>query len=391
MAEEAPTLQSFHISEKTGFLPETPPLTAFPAQLKEWNEIALQLSDLLREKQLRNAVHQLPDFNCDVLSTTEEWRSALVLLSGIFQGYMWQNGDKENELPAKMPSILSVPFHCVTQTIGTPLVGTYASTVLYNWRLLDSEKPMELENLKAIVNHTGMKDESWFFMVHVAIELAAVPAIIAVWNGIYALEKKNEEAIIDCLREIQSSLRKMKEYFNRMDEHCDPKVFYVNIRPFVAGTSGKAFPNGQIYEGVYGEKPQKFSGGSAAQSTTIKAFDIFLGVEHDDADFLKFLDEMKEYMPEKHRNFILYLMGKPSVRKYIEADGSNQELVMQYKSTIDALVAFRHSHKEIVKKFIVDQIEHTVNESLKEEGTGGMPLIKFLKSVQDDTKKAKMI
>ena len=122
MAEMGPTLESFEISRITGFLPEVSTPSQLPECFKEWNEVAGKLSDLLRSKNLRARVHSLPEFRCENLTNIDEWRSALVLLSGIFQGYMWQEGEKG--VPDKMPSVLCVPFHTICEKIGVPLVGT---------------------------------------------------------------------------------------------------------------------------------------------------------------------------------------------------------------------------------------------------------------------------
>ena len=385
-----PTLESFDISTKTGFVPEKPPLTTLPPYFKRWNEVVSRLSTLLQNHELRNAVHELPalEFSEATLSSDEEWRAALVLLSGLFQGYMWQDG--EDGLPSKMPSILTIPFHSVTQKVGTPLVGTYASTVLYNWHLRDSEKEMTIDNLQSIVNHTGSEDESWFFMIHVLIELEAVPAVVAIWNSLAAQREGNNAELVKNLSNIKSALEKMGHALGRMSERCSPKAFYVNIRPFVAGTKGlKAFPNGMIYDGVYSE-PQAFSGGSAAQSTPLKAIDIYLGVEHSGEESAQFLDDMRTYMPSKHSQFLQYLSDQPSLRRYV-LDSHDEKLIMQFNATIEALVKFRSDHIVIVTRFIVNQIEHTVNnKSLKDTGTGGTSFMKFLKEVREDTAAAKI-
>ena len=236
-----------------------------------------QLSDLLRNKQLRKVVHELPEleFSEKTLHSIEEWRGALIMLSGLFQGCMWQEG--EARLPSKMPSILAVPFDNVSKKVGTPLVITYASTVLYNWRMRDPDKPMTIENLQAIVNHTGTEDESWFFMIHVLIELEAVPAIKGMWDGLAAQEEGNNVDLVRSLANVESALAGMGRALGRMSDGCSPRTFYVDIRPYLAGTKGlDAFPNGMIYEGV-DSKPLQFYGGSAAHSTSIKAIDIYLG------------------------------------------------------------------------------------------------------------------
>ena len=389
-SDNLPTLDSFDISTQTGFLPENPPLATLPPYFSRWNEVASRLSDLVQTHQLRNAVHELPalEFNENTLRTDEEWRAALVLLSGLFQGYMWQDG--EAGLPTKMPSILAVPFHNVSHKIGTPLVGTYASTVLYNWRLKDPMKAMTLDNLQAIVNHTGTEDESWFFMVHVLIELEAVPAIVAIWNGLAAQREGNNSELVKSLSNIESALAEMGRALSRMSEGCSPTAFYVNIRPFVAGTKGlDAFPNGMIYEGVYNSEPQQFSGGSAAQSTPIKALDAFLCVEHG-GESGQFLCDMRTYMPWKHSQFLKYISEQPSLRDYV-INSHDKKLIMQFNATIEALVKFRKEHINIVTRFIVNQKNHTTNKCLEEKGTGGTLFMEFLKEVRDDTEAVKIL
>ena len=385
--ETRPALNFFDISSKTGFLPESPPLTALPSVFNDWNEVFSQLSDLLRKHKLRDAVHRLPEFHEQHLCTKEEWRAALILLSGLFQGYLWQDGEKG--LPTKMPSVLSVPFVKVSKQIGTPPVGNYASTVLYNWRLRDPRKEMSLENLQAIVNHTGTEDESWFFMVHVVIELEAVPAVEAIWEGLGGMDKEDNVVLSHCLKKIESALINMMQALNRMSERCEPKTFYVSIRPYVAGTKDlDAFPEGILYEGV-DSKPLAYNGASAAQSTPLRAFDCFLGIDHDGKE-LEFLEEMRKYMPEKHRKFLEYLSIQRSLRQYI-VQSQDKDLITQYNSTIETFVEFRDAHIVVVTRFIVNQKQHTVNPSLEEIGTGGTPFMHFLKNVRDNTKNSKIL
>ena len=267
----SPTLESFEISQETGFLPEKPTLASLSPYFSEWEKVACQLSELLRNKQLREAVHKLPvlEFSQKTLHSIEEWRKALIILSGLFQGYLWQEG--EAGLPSRMPSILAVPFNNVSKKFGLPPVLTHASSVLFNWHLKDPEKPISLENLCAIINHTGTEDESWLFMATISVELEAVPAITAMWEGLVAREEGNNVTLIRSLAIIESAIAEMQLALNRMYEKCNPTTFYVMIRPYLAGTKGlDALPNGIVYEGV-DTKPLQYYGGSAAQSAAVKA------------------------------------------------------------------------------------------------------------------------
>ena len=71
-----------------------------------------------------------------------------------------------------------------------------------------------------------------------------------------------------------------------------------------------------MYEGVDPE-PVQYHGSSAAQSSSVHAFDVFLGGTHTGSD-TEFLQTMRHYMPAKHKDFLEVLTGQPSVRKYIK-------------------------------------------------------------------------
>ena len=383
-----PTLASFEITNKTGFLPETPPLASLPPHFREWNKVLGQVSHLLQNHQLRDAVHKLPalEFSDKTLHNIEEWRAAVMVLSGLFQGFLWQEG--EAGVPSKIPSNLAVPFVTVSRKIGLPPIGTYASTVLYNWRLRNPEQPMTVENVESIINLTGTEDESWFFTIHVMIELKAAPAIEGIWNGLQAMEDGDNTVLGKSLADIEAALIEITRVLERMSEGCDPKTFYVSIRPYLAGTKGiEAVPNGILYEGV-DEEPKQFHGGSGTESTSVRAIDCFLGVQH--FEHSRVFDELMAYMPAKHGQFLQYVSEQSSLRKYI-VDSNDSDLVKQFNATIEALVTFRNRHFVVVARFITNQREHSVFSSLEDTGTGGTKYIDFLKTVRDKTRAAKIL
>ena len=72
--QERPTLESFDISKKTGFLPEVPPLDALPSDgFDKWHQVFV---NLIRKRELRAKVDSLPEFNIDDLHTAEQWRTS---------------------------------------------------------------------------------------------------------------------------------------------------------------------------------------------------------------------------------------------------------------------------------------------------------------------------
>ena len=383
-------LADFDISEETGFVP-SPPLRRLPAEFEQWEDVVIDLRVLLPEKRIRETVDKLPPFQVDKLKSVEEWRRALLVLTSLAQGYLWVEG--ESGLSLKLPSVLAVPLCAVAKHLDVPPVITYASCVLYNWGLRDPAKPMKPgDNMFALVNYTGTSDESWFYMAHVVVELEAAPALKAIMDSIVAMRGNDHLRLLQNLATVQAALKAMMSAVNLVFKNCDPEVFYLNVRPYMAGTEGFDMSrSGVLFEGV-DEVPRKYRGASGAQSSTVMAIDAFIGSNHRNAN-AAILEQMRQHMPAKHRDFILYLTRQPSLRTFIN-DSDHLELKRQYNSTVEALFNFRSAHYGLVKRFIQDQSERLVvrenAESLKTTGSGGTDFRVFLKQVREDANALKI-
>ena len=101
---------------------------------------------------------------------------------------------------------------------------------------------------------------------------------------IQAVEANDDKAVSTCLQQLATGIRKVRSLLERMHDHCDPQVFYHNIRPLCAGTKDMAaagLSQGVFYdEGNGSGQWRQYSGGSNAQSSLIQLFDIFLSVAH---------------------------------------------------------------------------------------------------------------
>lgn len=322
------------------------------------------------------------EFSDCTLTTEEEWWRAYVLLTIISQAYIWEEG--ESGVPEKLPKIIAVPWAKISEHLGMRPVVTYAAVVLRNWRLRDHAALMNLDNLEAIHTFTGTEDESWFYMISMAVEIAAIPAIKAVTNAyLHITQHDHHERLTECLQVVAKSLEDMKVALNRVREHCNQEVFYVQLRPFESGTDNpETFPNGLVFEGV-SPTPKRFGGASAAQSSVFPMIDIFLGAVHTGSD-AEFLAETRLHLPPKHRWFLEELEKRGSVREYVKQSG-NHELIQAYNDAVIALGAFRSAHVIVVTEYIINQKGKSQNKSLEDKGTGGTELMKFLKKVRDDT------
>ncbi len=379
-------LSDYKISPETGFLPAMPPLRKLPGEyFTAWEEIMSQLPELNETRQLRTEVHKLPkrDFSRSTLKSEEEWQRAYVVLCFIGQSYIW--GEGQNGLPDKVPKKLAIPWCQVSDHLNLHPVGCYASTVLYNFHLRDSQATWDLENFSSTSLFTGTKDEEGFYVSFLLVELAAAPAIGAIGRVFDDMAHQRDAAVQSCLHAIQQSLRKIRAEVKEMAGRCKPATFYTDIRPFQAGSKGlDALPNGIIYEGVDIE-PRQYRGANAGQSPVIYAIDAALGTKHS-GEGQEFIAEMKSYMPREHRQFLEKLTRMPPIREYCSKSGNN-DLVATFNSTIEELAKFRTDHVILVTRYIVNQKHHGVNPTLSARGSGGTDFMQLLKKIRNETLK----
>ena len=366
--------------EDASFFPRYVPLSSLPTLFREWEKVTSQLSELLRTKNLRDTIHGLPavEFSRKTLHSAGEWQRALCVVSSLFQGYVWQDG--EAGVPGKIPSVLAVPMFNVCKELGLPPFGTFAALGLYNWHLKDESKPFSLENICANITLTGTEDESWFYMVSVVIEKEFSPALSAI---IAYIKGDNAALLQSTLKVVEEAIKKIHATLNRIPERCTPSAF-CSMRHYFAGTKGlQVFQNGLIYEGV-AKDPLSFHGISAAQMPSIKAIDAFLGVQHKGT----FLETMNEYIPEHHRKLLEFIsLNQQSVRSAVLESRDNNMLIKQFNSTVQALVNLRSDHIILVTRYIINQRRgQSTAATLETVGTGGTHFMQLLKSARDRTK-----
>ncbi|NXT83623.1 I23O2 dioxygenase, partial [Zapornia atra] len=391
-------LSRFQLSEEYGFLLPSP-LTELPAPYRPWMEIAHDLPQLIASHRLRSRVQQMPQLSARHLRGREELHLAHLVLSFITMGYLWQEGE-EGTLKV-LPRNLAVPFWEVSQALGLPPILSHADFVLANWRRKNPNGPLEIENLDTIISLPGGESLRGFILVTLLVEKAAVPGIKAIVQAIHALLQLDEDALHKALQQLAEAIGDMSQALKRMHDHVDPAVFYTVIRIFLSGwKDNPAMPDGLIYEGV-SDQPMEYSGGSAAQSTILHAFDEFLGIHHS-KESTAFLHRMRNYMPPPHRAFVEEIGRAPSLRQHVLSSGS-AGLRTAFNQCISELAAFRSYHITIVTKYITvaaakakagqaeagGRVGLSVGKppsALEAKGTGGSHIFSFLKSVRDTTK-----
>ncbi|KAI1641749.1 Indoleamine 2,3-dioxygenase [Daldinia loculata] len=429
MRPPIPVLSEYGISPKYGFLPDVLPLTRLPdPYYNKWESIGANLQNLILSKRLRGVIDRLPVLSTVGLEHDAEWRRAYMLLTFFAHGYIW-GGDTPCD---RVPPSISVPLLDICQHLEVPPVSTYAASVLWNFKpLFVDEEIDDLDNLATLVTFTGSLDESWFYLVSVAIEARGGPIIPLMLTAVAAARQGDSATVIRCLHAFAERLDDLGELLRRMHESCDPGFFYRRIRTFLAGSKNMAeagLPHGVMYDDGSGKSEYvQYSGPSNAQSSLIQFFDIILGVEHrptgekpnpsseseregrSRAPKHNFIRDMRRYMPGPHARFLNDVGAVANIREFVESRAaSDRPLSIAYDACLAMLRAFRDIHIAIVTRYIVlpsrenrarsrsrspEAIRNRLNlataskneKHKKVKGTGGTALIPFLKQARDET------
>ena len=377
------------------FLSKTPPLRDYISKKKSLlniTEIANELPKLLLTNNVQNKINKLKvnELSVDILlknKSEKEINLAMSHLSFIAHAFMW-GGNKPEKI---LPEVISKPWVKLSKYLGRPPILSYASYCLDNWYKVNQQEPISLDNVALINNFLGGVDEDWFVTIHVCIEDAASDAI----DAAYKLSKLNESNNVDDfntnLKKILTSLKNVNNIFSKMPEKCDPYIYYHRVRPYIFGTKDNPdLKKGLIYENQFNNKPQFYRGETGAQSSIIPFLDGALGIYHSNDNLRHYLNEMRDYMPPKHRKMIEDVEKRSKAKDLIS---QSKKLMNVYNNCLEEIRKFRAMHLEYAATYIHKQAQvhntfGTGGSTIR--GTGGTPFMKYLKKHRDETQKQKV-
>jgi len=377
-----------------GFLPKKVPSQSYSIDSDSCSrieEICSNLPKLLLTGKVRSTIDGLSkkDLSIKQLLVNQmgkDLKLAMAQLSFIAHAYIW--GDVKPH--GKLPEALAKPWVEVAKHLGRPPILSYASYCLDNWFLINEDEGISLENVGLINNFLGGVDEDWFVTIHICIEDAASDAIEACQKIAQCDETSSEKEILNLLNQIAESMKKVNLIFARMPEKCDPYIYYHRVRPFIFGTKDNPdLRKGLIYEGQFENKPQFFRGETGAQSSIIPSLDGALQISHTKDNLRHYLNEMRDYMPPKHREFINSLENKSMLKQLIS---DSNKLIKKYNDCLEEIRVFRAMHLEYAGTYIhkQSQIENPFGRGGSTiTGTGGTPFMKYLKKHRDETEQQK--
>lgn len=388
------SLSDFEISPEHGFLPQDPREQV--ADCAPLNDLGHALPKLLSARMVRQFVDQQRSLLGSFPPAWQEqdYRAAMRILSFAGHAYVWETPDH----PApSLPSHLAQPWYEVAQRLGRPPVLSYASYALDNWRRLDSKKPIALDNIVLLQNFLGGLDEEWFVVVHVQIERQAGSGLAGLVQALNGAALSREADVVAGLRALALAQTEMRDTLLRMKERCDPYVYYTRVRPYIHGwKNNPSLAEGLLYGGVsaYAGRPQTFRGETGAQSSIVPCLDAGLGISHAPDPLTVYLQEMRGYMPPRHRSFLQSIeqsvdkRGRPLLAGYIrDQRAESPDLWTAYCLCVNLLVQFREIHIGYADSYIHRQHQSYVSNPTA-VGTGGTPFMAYLQKHLDETRQA---
>jgi indoleamine 2,3-dioxygenase len=388
------SLSDFEISPEQGFLPHDPSENL--PDCDTLNDLAHALPKLLSTRKVRRFIDE-HDSLLPFIPTSwrdQDYRAAMRMLSFVGHAYVW---DTPDDPASSLPPHLSQPWYDIAQRLGRPPVLSYASYALDNWRRLDPTKPIQLDNIVLLQNFLGGLDEEWFVVIHIQIEREAGPGLLGLLQAMKGAAYDREDEILLGLQSLASAQTAMRDTLLRMKERCDPYVYYTRVRPYIHGwKNSSSLPDGLLYDGVaaYAGQPQQFRGETGAQSSIVPCLDAGLGISHAPDPLTVYLQEMRDYMPPRHRAFLHSLeqamddLSRPLLSGYVrDRKFRSPELWSAYCTCVDLLAQFREIHVGYADNYIHRQHQsHATNPTAV--GTGGTPFMAYLQKHLDETKQA---
>ncbi|MBT5186554.1 MAG: hypothetical protein HOH19_03620 [Kordiimonadaceae bacterium] len=338
----------------------------------EIEEIANKLPALIREGKTRDVLLDIKQHDLSILSQDFDGRMlerAFQIYAHFANAYVWCENDNPTD---HIPASVAVPLVYLCGLVGRPPILSYASTCLANYKRIDPEGDIVVDNITTIQKMIDIPDEIWFHKIHMEIENHAGRAINACIEATAMIANNDAIATEKALLKVPPVFESLSATFRRMFENCSPDTYYHTLRPYLFGFTDI------VYQGVdaYGDKPMTFSGQSGAQSTVIPAFKAFLGIEHEKGGLTKHLEIMKGGMPIAHRE-LLSDIDTGLIRQFVMKQQSGA-LTDAYNASLESLLNFRTLHLKMASAYIAKKVENPI-------GTGGTDFMLWLTKLRDET------
>ena len=199
--------------------------------------------------------------------------------------------------------------------------------------------------------------------MHVEIESIAADILTAIAAVKWKLVEDEDADLCTELWCIERAVRRQVEALKRIPEHMDASLYYKTFRPYI-----RFFEN-VTYEGV-DCAPIQFRGETGAQSSIMPTLIAFMKIPHRRSVLTDHLDDMRNYMPARHRALIEEVETMPDIRRPRHKE--------PYNAILEVMAAFRRIHYGWAEEYINRWTDDP-------RGTGGTAYMQWLKQMLLET------
>jgi hypothetical protein len=347
-------LWKYEVSLTSGFCLETEPVSDLPGLEQHKSLLQSPSFDLVQASNLP----MLTDISSLSQAQLEFAWTTFTMLNSKFYSF----SDPPNN---RIPACLAFPTIQLSQLLDRPPNKDYVSCVANNWKWIDPNGKFHPDNLDVIYNMSGTRDESHFLNYHNYIDRIAAPAVVA----IYEIEKyfEDKEMFREKLEVIMNGMRLIRGGLKGLTENVNQNIFFERILKYFCEFKDVVFEGPNQYF-------DKLMGPSAAQNSTIKLIDSFLGTPTKCAH----IDDIERCMKIKHRELIREIRGRDR-GKLIKAVKEHQCEEI-WNEIVRELCDFRIDHIQAVQKYFQLSSELTY-----EDNPDMAQLLDFLRWVRTTT------
>lgn len=368
------------IDPQTGFILQPDPIadlrtveTGLSAEVvDELHELATSIPTLITDGELRRAVDEAGKHSMGHAIELGDGR----VLERLFQiyahlanGYVWC---EQQNPTSHIPASVAVPLVELANALGRPPIIPYVSTSIANFKRIDPNGDIVVENLRCIQKMIDTMDETWFHMTHVQIEAEAGPAIAGCSSASTAAQLGDIDTVATELATVPAAIDQMTATFKRITERCRPEYYFRTLRPYLFGFTDVVYEGVEAFDG----EPQTINGQTGAQSSVIPAIRTLLGVEHNEGGLTSYLVDMKQHMPRPHRD-MLASIDSTAIRGAVVA-ANKTELTEAYNACLESVLSFRSLHLNMARAYIASKVDDPT-------GTGGTNFMHWLTLLRDET------
>ena len=270
------------MSLSDGLLPVGDPPTGLPDSHAAWDEAAAALPRMWHELSARRELESLPLLSADPedLPDSALWRASVVLGGLVYAYVRCDMHDLHLPAPIAVPSVLRLPWEAVAARMGRHKAHfSLDDLMLHNWRRLDPDGPVTVENLELLVPQTGSSTERAFVGGFIEVTAACTPLVRDMVAGQDAAAAGDPDGLTDALVRMIDALHDLTgvalakiDPVPLADPHADPVVWAKLVAPTgipvvsgVPGVSGAAAAGLQALDGFLGRKTYETPLGKEAQ------------------------------------------------------------------------------------------------------------------------------